>query len=505
VPQADSAQAFALSSLERILPTVVRPARYTGNEWNSVVKDWAGRLRVALIYPDVYEEGVCDPRVQAVYAALNSEDDILCERAFLPWADMDEAMRAAGVPLYGLESKQPIAAYDVVLVLVPGELHAPAVLTALDLADLLRRREVGDEPGEPLVVGIGAGVANPEPLAAYFDGFVAGDVSGERLRQMVHALRAADALVPHWLYLPHDGRPRGASAHDDALPPLVVRPIVPFAESKRERACIEMAHVSGPGGDGPAGREHKPDDILAAVEAALISTGYDHVHLSGPHSQLADIVERLSARYGEAHVHFTLDVPAVTAEVVDIADRLPRLTRAPLTINLAHTHGDSLLATARLAFQRGWRILKLAVCIGQPNETMADIEAVVATARRVRGIGREEINGQAQVQVIATPFIPRVGDADGAGLIVGEEWERRLDALNRGIRGPGLRLQWRGLETRQAAASLARGERSLGAVIEAAWRGGMRRPDDAHDAAAWQAAFSAAGIDLQPPIVNRQS
>jgi hypothetical protein len=154
VPQADSAQAFALTALERVLPTVVRPARYTGNEWNSVVKDWAGRLRVALVYPDVYEEGVCDPLVQTIYATLNGDAEVLCERAFLPWPDMDEAMSAAGVRLYGLESKRPLADFDVVLLVIPDSLSAPAALTALDLAGLPLRRGDGQPPvGAPCVIG----------------------------------------------------------------------------------------------------------------------------------------------------------------------------------------------------------------------------------------------------------------------------------------------------------------------------------------------------------------
>lgn len=491
MPQAPSAPAGLPARLARLLPGVVRPARYTGNEWNSIVKDWSGRLRVCLLWPDVYEEGVCDPWLQGLYAELNRHDDMLCERAFLPWPDMDEAMGAASLPLYALESRRPLSDFDLVLCLLPDELGAPGMLTGLSLAGL------GWSPaGKPFVAAAGAGAANAPPLAGFVHAVLLGDVDAVALRQTVDALRSKHAR-PDWLCTAADAPSRVTAARCAEALPLPARPIVPFVEARRERVTVDLARRPGyPWSDEPW-HERSLDDILAGVTAMLGATGYDHVHLSGPHGELAEIVDRLSARYRDARLQITLDTPVVTRETIDLADRLPHFTRGPLAIDLAHVAGDELCETARLAYRRGWHIIRLLASIGAPGQTVGDVEAFAAAARRVRDIGREEIDGRAQVQVIATPFTPRrFGRHAGARLIVGEEWQERVAALAQGVRGPGLRVQWRGLETRLVTAALARGDRRMGAVIEQAWRAGMRRPADALDAAAWEAAARAAGVDL---------
>ncbi len=471
------------AALARILPHVVRPARYTGNEGTSFAKEWPGGLHLPLVSPDVYEEGGGDPLVQGVYAALNSDDGLLCERAFLPWPDMDAAMCTAGLPLFALESKRPLAEFDLVLLILPGELAAPPALSALDLADLLRRSPAAP----PFVCGIGPATANPEPLAAFCDAFIIGDVTAAAVHDTLAALRSA-APVP---------RPAICTPDQRALPPLVTRPVVPFVEARRERGILELSHPPMYPWSGQPWHERSLDELLAGVEVLLTSTGYDHIHLSGAHRQMAEIVDRLSARYAGTHTSFSLDTAANTPELVDVADRLPRTSRGGLTINITAGDEDTILAAARLAFQRGWHIVRLEALVGAPSQTWGDVERLVAISRRTRDIGREEINGQAQVHVQATPFIARAHSPEQhAPLLVGDEWDKRVDLLSKGIRGPGLRLQWRGLETRLVEAALARGDRRLGAVIEAAWRGGMKRPDQCQDAAAWQAAFAAAGLEM---------
>lgn len=489
MPQPRSASGDLDARLARILPGVVRPARYAGNEWNSVTKDPAGRLRVSLLWPDVYEEGACDPWLQALYAEINSQDDMLCERAFVPWPDMDEAMRAAAMPLFTLESKRPVTDADVILAVLVDELSAPAMLTLLELAGITRPVKA-----TPPVVLVGPGAANPQPLAGFAAAVMLGDVDSGAVRTLVDALHAPPAGWPAWLCA---AGASGATPREAAPLPLPARPLVPFVEARRERVAIDLSCPPFYAWSDRPWRERRLDEILAAVTAMLSATGYDHVHLSGPHSELAEIVDRLSARYRDARLQITLETPLVTPETIDLADRLPHVTRGPLSIDMANTMGDALCETARLGYKRGWHIIKLLACIGAPGETVSDVESLAAAARRVRDIGREEINGRAQVQVIATPFVQRAfGPQAQARLLLGDEWQERVDVLARGVRGPGLRLQWRGLETRLPTAALARGDLRMGAVIEHAWRGGMRRPADAQDATAWQSAASAAGVDL---------
>jgi len=519
----DGAPQSLLHELERLLPKVVRPARYTGNEWNSIVKEWPGKLHVALAYPDVYEEGVGHPLVLAIYDALNRADDILCERAFLPWPDMEQALRAAGLRLYTLESKRPLTDFDIILVALPRELYAPSLLTLIDLAGLPlyagqdSQAASGNVDGgrgqalsTPVVVGIGPGTANPEPLAAFFDAFIIGDVDATIVRQAAEITRCGERPLPAGLYLPRlysisyaqDGTIASiggdipVTAYWRGEPaPSVTRPIVPFVETRHEWGIVELAHPPAYPWLDEAWPERPVEDILADVEAILSSTGYDHIQLAGRHSRLAEIVDRLSARYRGMHLHFSLETAGSNARLVDIADLLPRLTRGMLTFDMDAGDHDDIVAAAQLAFRRGWHIVKLTTSPGRPDRpTVTDI---VTLARRVMDVGRAEVDGRAQVHVVATPFIPRPHSPwQRTGMVVGQEWERWVDTLSKGMRGPGLRLQWQGLTTRLVEAALARGDRRLGQVIATAWRSGMHHPDQCQDSTAWQAAFDAAGLDI---------
>ncbi len=502
MPMADSSASIA-DALERILPGVVRPARYSGNEWTRVLKDWPGRLHVALAYPDVYEESVCDPWTLGVYQSLNAGEDMLCERAYVPWPDMDQALRQAGLPLYTLESKRPLAAFDLLLIVLPDELHFPAALTLLDLAGLALHADDrrGAASSQPLVIGIGPGTANSEPLAEFFDGFIIGEIDAQIVRSCPDALRLGSmaAVEPvHPIVM----------AAQDTLPAPLSRPIVPFAEARRERAVVELSHPPlYPWTERPA-LERPVDEVLGTVEAVLAATGYDHVLLSGEHSCLEEIVSSLSSRYAGRHLHFMYDPLTTTVRSVDLADRLPRLAHGALAVDLVASerlrsvHGsmqsdEEILAAVRLAFQRGWHIIKLHAMLGLPGETEADVHNLAALARRMRDMGREEIDGRAQVLMTVEPFIPRAHSRwERDGLPAGEAWQSTVAQLAKGVRGPGLRLTWQGLETRLVQAALARGDRRLGRVIEYAWRGGMRRPEDSGDVAGWQAAFASAGLDI---------
>ena len=161
--------------LDRILPTVTMPARYTGGEWNSVVKDWdAAQVRLVLAYPDVYQVGMSNLGLMILYDVVNRQPGFLAERAYAPWVDMETAMRQAGIPLYSLESRHPLREFDVLGFTLPYELNFSNVLNMLDLTGL---PVLAAERGEnwPLVIGGGVGAVNAEPLADFFDAFAIGD------------------------------------------------------------------------------------------------------------------------------------------------------------------------------------------------------------------------------------------------------------------------------------------------------------------------------------------
>lgn len=166
---------IAQQVLDDILPTVAKPARYTGHEWNSVVKDWDQvEVKVALAYPDIYEVGMSNLGLMILYDILNKEEGVLAERVYAPWIDMEEAMRRAGVPLYSLESRRPLAEFDIIGFSLQYELNYTNVLNMLDLAGLsplaAERSDV-----DPLIIGGGSCTYNAEPLADFFDLFVVGE------------------------------------------------------------------------------------------------------------------------------------------------------------------------------------------------------------------------------------------------------------------------------------------------------------------------------------------
>jgi len=162
-------------ALERILPWVQKPARYTGGEWNSVVKDWATTpVRVALVFPDIYEVGMSNLGLAILYDILNRQPDVLAERVYAPWTDMEAAMRREGVPLFSLESRHPLRDFDIIGFSLPYEQLYTNALNLLDLAGIpLRTAERG--PEAPLVIAGGSGTYNPEPMHAFFDAFVIGE------------------------------------------------------------------------------------------------------------------------------------------------------------------------------------------------------------------------------------------------------------------------------------------------------------------------------------------
>ena len=174
--------------LDRILPGVSKPARYTGHEWNSIVKDWDEvEVRVALAYPDIYEVGMSNRGLAILYDILNGQAFCLAERVYAPWLDMEEAMRKAGIPLFSLESRRPLREFDIVGFTLPYELNYTNVLNMLDLAGIpVLAAERGED--DPLIIGGGSCTYNAEPMARFFDLFVIGE-GEEVVVELVQAYR----------------------------------------------------------------------------------------------------------------------------------------------------------------------------------------------------------------------------------------------------------------------------------------------------------------------------
>lgn len=415
-------------ALERILPLVRKPIQYVGGELNASVKPWESvPVRWALMYPDAYEVGLPNQGLQILYEVLNERDDVLAERTYSVWPDMEALMREHGVPQFTVDAHRPVSAFDVLGVSFATELGYTNLLTALDLAGIpLHADERTDE--HPLVIAGGHAAFNPEPIADFIDAAVIGD--GEqavlRLSDIIRDAKAAgtasrgellDAIAASGVayvpakyevsYLP-DGRIRRVAPVDASTPwrvakhtvsdldewPYPKQPIVPLAETVHERASVEIfrgctrgCRFCQAGMITRPVRERSKTTIADMVQTSLSATGFEEVGLlslsSADHSDIAALTKGLADRYEGSNTGLSLPSTRVDAFNIDLANELARngrrsgLTFAPeggserirKVINKMVTEED-LIRTVAAAYAAGWRQVKLYFMCGLPTRPM---------------------------------------------------------------------------------------------------------------------------------------
>jgi radical SAM family uncharacterized protein len=534
---------------DSILPRVIKPARYTGGEWNSVVKDWESTpIKFALAYPDVYEVGMSNLALMILYDLLNHQEDTLAERIYTPWMDMEQALRVAGLPLYSLETRHPLHEFDIVGFTLPYELNYTNVLTMLDLGGIPLLAEERDD-SHPLILGGGSGTYNPEPVADFFDLFVVGEgeeVIGELLDLYRECGRRKEEYLPRaaeieGVYVPSlyeveynaDGtvqqvtpthphaRPVITKRIVDALPPAPTRLVVPFVQAIHDRATIEILRGCTQGCRFcQAGMIYRPlrerplEEILSTADEILAATGYEELALvslsSCNYLRIEELVEKLLERHGPSHTSISLPSLRMDSFSLRLAEmfqgqRKTGLTFAPeagserlrRVINKVITH-DDILTTAEAAFSSGWQRVKLYFMIGLPTETLEDVEAIAQVVKEVRRLGRQARGKKVQVNVSVATFIPKPHTPfQWQPLEERPLLEEKHHLLRRLIRGRGVKLSWNDPETSLLEAALSRGDRRLGQVILEAWRRGARFDawSEALDVRRWWEAFADQGLD----------
>ena len=543
-------------TLEHILPRVQKPARYTGGEYNAVVKDRRQvDVRYALCFPDTYEIGMSNLGMRILYGVMNQMDGVWCERVFAPWGDMEEEMRREGILLYGLESGDSIADFDLIGFSLGYEMAYTNVLNMLDLAGLPLRSE--ERYGlSPIVIAGGTCAYNPEPLAPFVDIFVLGegeDVSVEIIQLYRKAREecwskdeflAAAAQIPGLyvpsLYevsyrpdgtleqvIPHEGAPavvtkRIVQDFDKSYFP--VKTIVPSTEIVHDRVmlelfrgCIRGCRFCQAGYAYRPVRSRDPEILLKQGIEACKDSGYQEMTLSSLSTSDYRPLEHLCdglLDWCEPN-RVSLSLPSLRADnfSLGLMERVQHVRKSGLTfapeagtqrlrdaINKNVTEED-LLRSCRTAFSGGWSSVKLYFMLGLPTETDEDVLGIADLAEKVYKTWKEVTPNPRRgvtITVSTAWFVPKPHTAfQWEPQITMEEYQRRVKLLREHMRGRSIKYNWHDSQTSFLEAVFARGDRKVADVIETAWRQGAKFDawSEYFDFDRWLAAFEACGVD----------
>ena len=545
-------------TLEHILPKVQKPARYTGGEYNAVVKDKRTvDTRFALCFPDTYEIGMSNLGCRILYGLMNEQEGLWCERCYAPWGDMEEEMRREGLLLYALESGDPISDFDIIGFSLGYEMAYTNVLNMLDLAGLPLRSEQRPEL-TPLIVAGGTCCYNPEPLAPFVDLFVLGEGEEVTLEYIALYRQAKEecwskeeflreAAQIEGIYVPSFYEPvyrpdgtleemrikEGSGAPEQVRKRVVqdmdksyfpVKTIIPSTEIVHDRVmlelfrgCIRGCRFCQAGYVYRPVRNRNPQLLAEYGKAACQDSGYQEMTLSSLSSTdypcLLELCDDLLDYCAPKDIGVSL--PSLRADTfsMNLMERLQRVRKGGLTfapeagtqrlrdaIN-KNLREEDLLQSCRTAFSGGWSGVKLYFMLGLPTETDEDVLGIADLANKVYQVWRESTSNRSRgvrITVSTSCFVPKSHTPfQWEAQNTQEEYLRKVTLLREHLRNRSITYNWHDPETSFLEAVLSRGDRRLADAIEEAWKHGAKFDSwsEYFRLQTWLDAFQTCGLD----------
>ncbi|MBU4376885.1 MAG: TIGR03960 family B12-binding radical SAM protein, partial [Candidatus Omnitrophica bacterium] len=547
---------------EELLQYVERPARYIGGEINSIVKDWeSADLKVALAFPDIYDIGMSHLGIKILYHLLNSRDNILCERAFAPWHDMEKLLRSENLPLVSLENNKPLSEFDIVGFSLAHELNYTNLLNMLDMSGIPLKTQDRNE-SHPLIIAGGPSAFNPEPMADFIDLFLIGDGEEavlEIAEKYIAAKKAGKGARKDLLrefagiegvYIPGFYK---ASYKEGIFSELIslekdaplfikkrtskdlekcfypARQIVSYIPLVHDRISLEIMRgcphscrfcqattIYSPL------RLRSKDSILEICSKTYSFTGHDEISLlslsTGDYPGIADLAAKLVSRFKSQGVSISFPSLRVEDSIKSLPSIIQKIKKTGLTFAPEAASArlrkfinknidiEKLLSAAKRSRELGWRKIKLYFMIGLPGETDADIDAITELAYEI--LGQRDKGGMSFLEIVlsVSSFIPKAHTAfQWEAIAPKEDLMGKISRLRRNIRTKKIKLNTHGVDMSVLEALFSRGDRRLAFLVESAFKKGARFDNwkDIFDNNTWQSAIRECGVDVEAYLKER--